>query len=150
LFAILIPSRLEGSVMSFINWTDDYSVGIESIDKQHKKLIEIINELNKSVAFGESDTMLAKTFVDLLNYTKQHFAYEEQLFEQYNYQQSREHITQHKKLLQQVFELKNQYQTDPSASLGLELIQFLRSWLINHILKSDKDYSQFLVGKGVK
>ena len=110
----------------------------------------MINDLNKAVAMGESDTFLAKVFVGLMSYTKEHFAYEEQLFEQYNYQQSIEHIKQHKKLLQQVYELKSQYETDPSASLGLELIQFLRSWLINHILKADKDYTEFLIQKGVR
>jgi hemerythrin len=136
--------------MSFIEWTEEFSVGIKSIDAQHKKLIEMINELNKSVALGESDTFLANLFVRLMNYTKEHFAYEEELFSKYKYQNSVEHIKQHRKLLHQVYELKNQYESDPSASLGLEIIQFLRSWLINHILKADKDYTAFLVQKGVK
>lgn len=135
--------------MPLITWSKELSVGIESIDTQHKELISIINTLNDAMDLDDPRDIFKKSFADLTQYTKTHFAYEEELFEQYGYQESIEHKRQHDELIVQLLELKDRfdhYQIDMTE----QVMQFLKDWLTFHIQKSDKEYSQFLVKLGVK
>ncbi len=136
--------------MSAIQWKKEFSVGIPSIDEQHKILINYINNLNTAMAAGEANLIISDILVGLADYTKTHFKYEESLFDEHGYPLSESHIKQHQSLLEQVSNLRIRYESDISGSLGLEIMQFLKSWLINHIQKSDKDYSKFLIEKGVR
>jgi len=135
--------------MPLITWSKDLSVGIESIDQQHKELISIINTLNDAMSLEDPRDIFRKSFTDLTQYTKKHFAYEEELFEKYGYQESIEHKRQHDELIVQLNELKDRfdhYQVDMTE----QVMQFLKDWLTYHIQKSDKDYSQFLISSGAK
>lgn len=136
--------------MSAIQWSEDYSVGISSIDEQHKTLINYINDLNTAMAVGEANIIIGDILLGLGQYTKKHFQYEEELFEKYGYPSSDSHIKEHQALLEQVSSLKLRFESDLSGSLSLEIMQFLKNWLMNHIQKSDKEYSQFLIEKGAK
>ncbi len=135
--------------MSFITWTDELSVGIESIDEQHQQLVSIINDLNEAIKNNQADQIIADVFERLVSYTKVHFAFEEQLFDSHGYEGSPAHKAQHEALIDTVFSLQGRLTTDGNI-LGLEVMEFLRRWLTDHILKTDKDYAMFLVEKGVK
>ena len=71
--------------MPLIEWTDELSVGIESIDEQHKKLVNMINALNDAMLTNSSNELLGTIFTGLAAYTQKHFAYEENMFAEYNY-----------------------------------------------------------------
>lgn len=135
--------------MSAIKWSEDFSVGISSIDEQHKVLLGFINDLNKAMAAGEATIIIGEILLGLSQYTQKHFKYEEELFARYGYPNSDSHIKEHQSLLKQVSSLKIKFESDISGSLGLEIMQFLKTWLINHIQKSDKEYSNYLIAKGV-
>ena len=135
--------------MSVVQWSEELSVGITSIDEQHKVLIDMINSLNTAMAAGEANIIIGDILGGLAQYTKHHFQYEENLFKQYGYPQSEEHIKEHENLIEQVKALRERFESDISGSLSLEIMQLLKNWLINHIKKSDQDYSQFLISKGV-
>jgi len=135
--------------MSVVQWSEDLSVGIASIDAQHKVLIDMINSLNSAMAAGEANIIIGDILGGLAHYTVNHFKYEEKLFEQYGYPHSLAHIKEHQDLIEQVKTLKERFESDLSGSLSLEIMQLLKNWLINHIKKSDKHYSQFLIDKGV-
>ena len=66
--------------MPLIQWSDQLSIGIDSVDKQHKVLINLLNKLNDAIAEGNADLILAEIFDGLSAYTIKHFAYEEELF----------------------------------------------------------------------
>jgi hemerythrin len=136
--------------MSVIVWSEQLSVGIESIDEQHKVLIGMINSLNTAMAQGEANMMIGDILMGLTAYTRHHFSYEEELFGQYEYPNSIEHKRQHSELIEQISALKDQFELDLSGSIGLEIMQFLKNWLTNHIMKTDKAYSEYLIAKGVK
>jgi len=135
--------------MSIIEWSDELSVGIASIDKQHQILIELINSLNTAMAEGEANLRIADILASLTSYTRLHFAYEEKLFEKHGYAETKEHKRQHGELIEQINALKERFESDQSGSIGLEIMQFLKNWLTNHIMKTDKHYSAFLLSKGV-
>ncbi len=135
--------------MSAVQWSEEYSVGIKSIDEQHKVLLSFINELNTAMAAGEANIIIGNILRGLGQYTQQHFEYEEALFAKHGYPSTTSHKHEHKALLEQVSSLKMRFESDLSGSLGLEIMQFLKNWLINHIQKSDREYADFLIAKGV-
>lgn len=134
--------------MSLIQWNSELSVGIASIDEQHKKLINMINALNDALENGLADEVLATIFADLTVYTEEHFGYEERLFAEYGYSETAAHKNEHQALIKQVQELK-QKMLEGDFMIGVEVMVFLKEWLLNHILKTDKAYTQFMLDKGV-
>ncbi len=136
--------------MPLIEWTAELSVGIDSIDEQHKKLVNMINALNDAMLTGSSNELLGKIFTGLANYTQKHFTYEENMFAEYGYTGSKEHKRQHTELIAQVVTLKGKFVDNPQGTINADLMQFLKRWLTNHIMRTDKDYSEFLLSKGVK
>ncbi len=134
--------------MSLIQWNNELSVGIASIDEQHKQLINIINELNSALEEGLADEVLANIFAELTVYTEEHFSYEEALFAEHGYSESEAHKNEHQALIKQVHALK-QKMLEGDFMIGVEVMVFLKEWLLNHILKTDKAYTQFLQEKGV-
>ena len=135
--------------MALITWTEELSVGVPSIDEQHKKLVNMINSLNDALEKGEADEMIVKIFNGLAAYTQKHFAYEEELFATHGYAESAAHKKEHADLITQVVELKKKLDAG-DFMIGAELMSFLKKWLTNHILGSDKKYSRFLNEHGVK
>ena len=131
-----------------INWEKKYSIGFEEIDNQHKKLVEMINELHKSFTHGGSIKTADKIIGDMIEYTDYHFKIEEKYFEKYNYSEKQEHIIQHKSFVKQVTEFYNDFQ-DGSVTIGFEIMNFLRKWLLEHIEGSDNKYAKEFKNKNI-
>jgi len=135
--------------MPLIPWNDELSVGVNSLDEQHKQLVAMINELNDAFEKGKSDEILAKVFDELAVYTIEHFGYEEELFARYGYSESQAHKKAHEVLIKQVQDLRQKL-NDGEFMISLEVMLFLKDWLTNHIMKTDKAYAPFLIEKGAK
>ena len=130
--------------MAMLEWSEEFSVGIELVDKQHKILIRAINLLAMAVEYNSSRDMMQEIFTTLREYTDTHFAYEEELFDRFDYPETEQHKAQHRSLLKQVVDLEKRWQAG-ETEIGAEVLQFLVTWLRNHILGSDKKYSAFLL-----
>jgi|WetSurMetagenome_2_1015567.scaffolds.fasta_scaffold1481035_1 hemerythrin len=135
--------------MPLINWTDNMSVGVARIDKEHQKLIEIINLLHSEMSAGKSNQVMGKILDQLIAYTKSHFATEETLFRTYSYPQAAEHKQEHDNLTRKVLDLQAELKAGKTF-LGAPTLDFLREWLTQHILKQDMGYKLFFASKGVK
>ncbi len=133
----------------YVEWKDEYSVGIDSIDMQHKKLLSLINSLQTAVYFSTGEVFEHEAMDALVDYTKTHFSYEEGLMEQHGYPDFEPHKLQHQQMITRVEEVLAEYQQDKDTAMKNATI-FLRDWLINHINGTDKQYSAFLIEKGVK
>ena len=130
-----------------VDWKDAYSVGIESIDQQHKKLINLINMLQTSVDYSTGEEFERQCLTAVVDYTKTHFVYEEGLMSKYGYPDFEAHKAQHQKMIDKVEELLAEYEKDPESAMK-NALDFLKQWLIKHINGTDKQYSEFLVSKG--
>ncbi|MFH0735624.1 MAG: bacteriohemerythrin [bacterium] len=135
--------------MALIIWNQKYSVGINSIDLQHQKLIGIINELNDAMRTGKSKEVLSGILTSLTNYTKVHFKYEEDIFNKLNYADKNAHKMKHDKLTQEVINFSADFNKG-RLSVSIDLMNFLSDWLTKHIMLEDKAYSTFLIQNGVK
>lgn len=148
LFAIPYLHR-RYSMQNYVEWDDKYSVGIESIDKQHKRLIDLINQLKTAVDYSTDEEFERSALTALVDYTKTHFTYEEELMEKYGYPDYESHQAEHQKMIREVEKVLKEYEEDHDRAME-HALAFLKSWLINHINGTDKQYSDFLISKGVK
>jgi hemerythrin len=130
--------------MEMISWSEKYSVHNFLLDSQHKKLVAVINELHEAMRIGKAKNILQKIFDELISYTKEHFNTEEQMMLKANYADFKLHKLEHEKLTQKVIELQNNYR-EGSVLLSMDVMNFLKDWLINHIEKTDKKYKGRLV-----
>jgi len=136
------------SAKSFITWKDEYSVGLDSIDQQHKKLINLINQLTTAVDYSTGEEFEREALAELVDYTKTHFTFEEGLMEDNGYPDFEAHKAQHRLMMAEVEAVLAEYEQDHDAAMR-HACNYLQEWLINHINGTDKQYSSFLIGKGV-
>ena len=134
--------------MALITWNSTYSVNVKEIDLQHQKLIALINQLHDGMKAGKGKEIIGKILSDLADYTKFHFGYEEKLFDQTKYPDTMVQKRQHSDLVKQVVNYISKFQKG-EAILTMELMNFLKDWLMNHIVATDKKYTSFLNSKGI-
>jgi hemerythrin len=131
-----------------IEWRPEYSVQVESIDSQHQALVSIIGHLQEAMLEGKTRQIIAPLFTAMNRYTKFHFDYEEKLLAENGYEDLNAHRAEHARLIQQLKDLEDKY-LQGTLHAGAPLMQFLRSWLLDHICVHDKQYSALLRAKGV-
>jgi len=134
---------------AFFEWTDELSVGISEVDTQHKKLIAMINSLNEAIAEGRAREAIQKVIDELADYTVSHFGMEERYFKQYNYPEYTAHKGLHDRFVAKVNEAREGL-TKGRAMIGRDIMIFLKEWLVEHIMKTDKRYAPFLRKHGVR
>jgi len=135
-------------VPKLITWSDRYSVGISRIDEQHKRLLELINDLHAAMLVKEGELVLSKILDGLAAYAVAHFATEETLMKKFSYPDYARHKAEHDRLMAQVTLLLEKSRTDATA-LTREVMTFLQRWLVGHIVNLDKKYSAHLNAAGV-
>ncbi len=148
-FSINEQALQESRAGELFKWDESLDVGIAEINRQHKILIDLINKVDNSVKTGESRESITKTVTNLIDYTHEHFAWEEELFTSNGYPDSAAHKVKHKKLLGELDEHKQQLINDDHPNYAA-LMTFLTQWLKQHIRHSDQDYAADLRKKGVK
>jgi hemerythrin len=92
--------------MALFVWSDKYSVNIKKMDEQHKKLVDMLNELHDSMKIGKGNDVLGKIFTGLVQYVVVHFDAEERLLSAHAYPGYTDQKTAHDKLTQKVLELQ--------------------------------------------
>ena len=134
--------------MPLFTWSNDYSVGIKSLDSQHINLFEMMNELEAAMKRGEGEKVTAPLLRRLLDYTERHFAAEEKLLETTGYPDFDRHCALHVALTRKVSEFSDRLEKGGSA-LNVELLFFLCDWLKTHIKQTDQHYGAWLAKHGV-
>lgn len=132
-----------------LRWSPSLALGLKAIDEQHKILVDLINELHRKMNSNAAETAVGSVLGKLINYTATHFKAEEDLFAQHRYTDMDKHKAIHKKLVDQLLVFQKDFKAG-KADISLELMEFLKDWLINHIKKTDAKYAPFLKSKGVK
>ncbi|MGN5161233.1 bacteriohemerythrin [Aeromonas dhakensis] len=131
-----------------LHWNEAFMVQVPSMDNQHLGLFEAMNRLYQAV-IDKSPAQLRKQRLDeLLKLATRHFADEEQVMEQAGYPELRRHKEEHARLLAELDTLMQRNGTD-DEEFNMELLVFLKNWLLNHISKVDKQYSGTLRQAGI-
>jgi hemerythrin len=124
-------------------WRPEYSVGFEEIDRQHKLLVKLINDLQEAMYEGRGRDALAPILDDLVHYTETHFAFEEKMLQAGGFTKLVEHQAEHQKLTEQVCELRDQLRSRKIV-LTTTVMRFLKNWLADHIMQHDQAYAREL------
>ncbi len=133
--------------MALLTWDSSYSVGVQSLDRQHTNLFDILNELHAAMMAGQASEAAGELLRKLVSYTKSHFAAEEALMAATQYPRLAQHRELHAALTRQVEEFVARYDRGESA-LSVPLLTFLRDWLTKHIQREDREYGPWMNEKG--
>ncbi|MGE4506900.1 MAG: bacteriohemerythrin [Desulfovibrionaceae bacterium] len=135
--------------MPFITWSNATAVGLETVDEQHRKLFDILNDLHAATMEGQEQSALRAIFNELIEYTVYHFENEEELHARYGFPDAAEHKREHDKLTAQAVELQRQFE-EGSATVSFDLLDFLHGWLMDHTIGMDMAMASHLKGKGAR
>ena len=130
--------------MKEIAWDQGLSIGIDEIDADHRRLVDLYNILNHSVTEGDAADYIGAVLEELINCTAWHFSHEERLMLKYGYKEMEEHKMEHQELLNSARELQQKYLQVGKLD-EKEDLQFLEQWLTGHILASDNRLGSYLI-----
>lgn len=134
--------------MALLTWNDSYSVKVKQFDDQHKKLVDMVNNLHEHMKQGKGAEGAKQVLSSLVTYTQTHFADEERLMKQHNYPNFEQHKKEHNQLVMKVSDVKKLID-EGKMLISQELMSFLKDWLVKHIQGEDKKYGPFLNSKGI-
>ena len=135
--------------MAYLDWSDRFNTGISDIDQQHRRLVGFLNDLYAAMHAGKGREALGKVLIDLLAYTRTHFATEEQLMAEHGFSGLEDHKTIHQKMAQKVKVLNRQFRSGQIAN-PIQITNFLKNWLTRHILETDMKFAPHLGGKKIQ
>lgn len=136
--------------MALVVWNDKLSVGVKSIDDQHKKLVSLVNQLHDGMIAGKGKEVVGPVLDGLIAYTASHFKYEEDLFARTGYPDAPAHKLEHADLVARVTEIRKVYDVKGPSVLTIQVMNFLKDWLTTHIQGADKEYGPHLQANGVQ
>ena len=143
-------------MVPFLTWSDDWLLGIETLDNQHKLLADCLNKLVvecKRETDGSTESLekrkqvLASLFNDLYITTKKHFSLEEALMRNEEYPLYATHAREHLMLIAELKATFDQGMRNGCCNLNPDILRDLKSWLIAHVSRSDRHFADFLLEK---
>lgn len=134
--------------MKLMTWDSSMSVNVKVFDTQHKKVVDMINRLASSMENHKGSDAVAKTLDELLEYVVVHFSAEEVYFDRFMYIDSKAHEKQHKFFVKKITGMKDALRAGGTILSG-DLLLFLKDWWVNHIMVTDKMYSEYFNDRGI-
>lgn len=134
--------------MPYLTWSDELTVGVKKFDEEHQELVSFINQLHAGILAGDASSKIYSVLEGLIDYTEIHFSHEEDLMILKNYPDFEAHKKEHEILVKSVLEFKKKLD-EGKEIFSLELMSFLKDWLVKHINITDKKYSEFFIENGV-
>lgn len=131
------------AIVEMFPWSSEFSVGVPEMDAQHRHLVGLLNRLHNAMATGQGRAVLASVLNDLARYTQSHFRAEEALMQRHHYPDLASHRAEHERLVSAV----QRHIADLQASkitLTVQVMQFLKEWLVTHIMGWDKEYGRHI------
>jgi hemerythrin len=129
--------------MAYFEWADDMVIDGGPIDSDHKKLVDLVNELHSATTEGRGFEVIEKIMTELIGYTREHLEREEQLMASLRFPNLERHKIGRMHFAKQLDELQKKY-SEGSLTVASQLSTVLRDWLSLHIRRSDKEIKVFL------
>jgi len=134
--------------MAVISWKDCYSIGIETFDDEHHVLVRVVNDLYEALREKKGDEVLHGLLETLVEYTEKHFAHEEQNMDKYDFPDAEAHKEEHEKLKNKIIDYQQKIASG-TTGLSPQIMGFLRAWLLDHIVETDKHFGDYLKSRSV-
>jgi hemerythrin len=126
----------------YMPWREDYSVGNDSIDEEHKQILELINDLHRVVVLQRREDSVAVNSVleQLMHYTVRHFQHEEEIMRACGYPGLEEHKALHGRLRRRTAAMR----TNMFLVTDRDMLSYLKEWWHHHIIQQDQGYAPYL------
>jgi hemerythrin-like metal-binding protein len=134
--------------MKSLEWKESYSVGVQSLNEQHKVLVGHLNTIYELFDSPDKREQVGALLSELEQYALVHFRSEEDLFIKYKYRELDKHALEHRFYEHKVSEFKTRFDSS-DEKVPLDMLEFLADWLTGHILGSDQEYRRYLNNCGV-
>lgn len=132
-----------------VEWSEDFSVKISLMDDEHKRLFDLINDLNDAMLDGQSGSKISDILDSLIDYTTYHFGHEEEMLRKISYPHIKEQELSHKAFVEKMLTFKKELNSGQML-LSVKMIDFLKDWLLSHIVNTDSKYTTYAHKAGVK
>lgn len=133
--------------MAYMTWNDSLSVGVREIDDQHKKLIKMINDFYENIS--DNNRAVSRLLASLAEYTVYHFKTEEKYMDRFNYPGTDAHKNEHRLFVEKVTDVKTRFDAGKMV-ISYEITNFVKDWVIKHVMGSDKKYSKCFTDNGLR
>lgn len=124
--------------MQKVVWDESFNCGMAEIDKQHKELVTILNEVIEKREDGVKSETVSSALMKLINYADYHFKAEEEYMKKINYPEYINHKREHIEFMRKTVEICEDTM-EYKENVPEQLIVFIKNWVVNHIMQSDRD-----------
>ena len=131
--------------MTIAHWSPNLSVGVEELDSDHQGLIDVLNQLDAEVGRSAGHDSIARILDELISHTEAHFRREEEIMARERYPDAEHHAMVHQALIEEIQEFRKDF--DEGMEIGPEITEFIKGWLVGHIMESDKHLGGYLLGR---
>jgi len=142
---LTLSCKITLEVFKMFTWKEEYSVKVEVIDAQHKRLFEMGQTMSDLVANHAGEDIydeLNAMFEELIDYTKYHFSEEEKLMEKVNYIHLEDHKILHEKFIDKLLSFDLNQMDDDQGTFALKLLKTVATWIFKHINGEDFQYRE--------
>jgi hemerythrin len=133
--------------MALIEWRDEFRIGIASVDHEHERLIELINRLHANLSGARSKAVVADFLGEVYTKISAHFALEEKVMRDLDYDRYDEHKADHEELLDEIRDIMDAYEADQYFDYDEVLAEQLEAWFTVHFKTKDGRLHKFLAGR---
>ena len=134
--------------MPLLEWSEELSCNVREIDEQHQLLVGMLNRLHQAMVQCQGQTVLASILGEMMDYTTYHFATEEKYMALFHYPEFQSHASEHEEFVRTVARFQREYEAG-DVGLSVSVLNYLSSWLRDHILGSDKAFGPFFNAMGL-
>ncbi len=129
--------------MHKMEWKPEYETGEPKIDAQHRKIIELLNQLGSSWGDSSSDASLSDILADMTAYAHEHLSYEERVMAECSYPEFESHIAEHRNYVKNTAKLCMEAVRRTNQAPD-HIYNFLVQWWDHHIREVDQKYKPYL------
>ena len=132
--------------MSIMKWDERFDLGVETMDGQHRQLIDLMNRVHDLAHAGAGKKAVVDAINTLAEYTVKHFREEEEYMDRIGFPEAKTHKVVHERLLKTFGEHVESIEAG-DGSVPDKFFSFLQFWLSAHICNVDKKYGNFSLQK---
>lgn len=129
--------------MALLSWSRQYEIGNALIDDEHQELFRRINAFHDNWLEQREVQAIAVLLNQLIAYAEMHFQHEEAVMRDAGFPRLEEHQAVHEAMVETIFRLRQTFE-QTNGRIEMETIKFVKSWLIEHIVRNDYLFRDFL------
>jgi len=123
--------------MVLVEWRDDFKIGIDSVDYEHRQMIELINAVHGKLSDDAPKNLILDFLGEVFTRISAHFALEERIMSNWKYDQFEDHKADHERLLDEIRDIMDGFEAGTIAAADAELSERLNAWFTNHFKTRD-------------